>query len=114
MANTGYKIITYQDTNIYSPSYGETKTEKVKDDEMCPNNVATWTEQSRSCEQIAYQPSGQMGNSGFAIVIENDTNPKSSTYNETRQTKVEDAEGCARPNTQPQWVQQSESCETVN
>lgn len=34
--NTGYKLITYRDTNVYSETYGETMVERVEDFDMCP------------------------------------------------------------------------------
>lgn len=111
MANTGYKIITYKDVNVYSPTYGEVKTDKIKDDTACPNQIATWEEQSRTCEQIAYEPSGTMGNSGNAIVVQKDTNPNSSTYNEERTITVEDATTCPIPSTEATWEEQSTTCE---
>ena len=36
MANTGYKITTYKDKNIYSPTYNTTKEEKEYDEDLCP------------------------------------------------------------------------------
>lgn len=111
MANTGKKIITYKDTNPYSATYNQTKQETVVDIETCPNEVANWVEQSRTCEQIAYQPSGQMGNSGKSIITEMDTNPNSATYEQTRTRTISDLTNCPLPNTQPVWTEQSYVCE---
>ena len=36
MANTGYIIYTYKDTNPYSDTYGHTKEERVYDTKLCP------------------------------------------------------------------------------
>ena len=39
MANTGYIIYTYKDTNPYSETYGHTKEERVYDTELCPIDI---------------------------------------------------------------------------
>ena len=111
MANTGKKIITYKDTNPYSPTYNTTRQETVVDLDTCPNEVANWVEQSRSCEQIASSPSGEMGNSGKSIIAEKDTNPNSSSYNETRTRTVSDLVNRPLPNTQATWAEESSVCE---
>ena len=111
MENTGKKIITYKDTNPYSPTYNTTRQETVVDLDTCPNEVANWVEQSRSCEQIAYSPSGEMGNSGKSIITEKDTNPNSSSYNETRTRTVNDLINCPLPNTGATWTEESSVCE---
>lgn len=36
MANTGYIIYTYKDTNPYSETYNQTREERVYDTELCP------------------------------------------------------------------------------
>lgn len=111
MANTGFKLVKYKDTNIYSPTYGQFKTEKVKDLDMCPTELPVWVEFSRECEQKQYQPSGEYGNSGKAIVHERDENPASDTYNQERQRTVNDLVKCQLPETTPTWTQESEECE---
>lgn len=111
MANTGFKIVKYKDTNVYSPTYGQTKTEKVKDLEECPTQLPVWIETSRECEQKQYQPSGEYGNTGKSIVHEEDQNPTSSTYQKTRQRTVNDLINCPLPDTNPQWDEQSSECE---
>lgn len=111
MANTGRKIVTYKDTNPYSPTYNTTRQETLVDLVTCPNEVANWIEQSRICEQNTYQPSGQLGNSGKAIVTEMDTNPNSTSYQQTRTRIVNDLTSCPLPNTSPVWTEQSSECE---
>lgn len=111
MANTGYKILTYKDTNPYSPTYGHTKQERVVDLEQCPSELPVWEEQSRTCQQIQYQPSGEYGNSGRAIVTDKDINPASSSYGETRERIVADLINCPLPDTNPIWSEQSSECE---
>lgn len=36
MANTGYILYTYRDTNPYSETYNQTKVERIYDEQLCP------------------------------------------------------------------------------
>lgn len=68
----------------------------------------TWVEQSRTCEHDS-----QGNNTGFALVVELDTNPNSSSYNTTRTRRERDTENCP-VNTTPNWQQTSSECQVIN
>ena len=68
----------------------------------------TWVEQSRTCEHDS-----QGNNTGFALVVELDTNPSSSSYNTTRTRRERDTENCP-VNTTPNWQQTSSECQVIN
>lgn len=103
--NSGNTIITEIDNNPGSATYGQTRTRTVSDDARCVRNTTpnwveeswiceqnpNWVEQSRTCEQV------DGANTGYAIVVELDTNPYSSTYNQTRTSTVEDLVNCPLP-----------------
>ena len=106
--NTGYVISVQTDQNPNSSTYNTTRTRLVYDDTRCPvSTTAGWTEISRTCEQVDGY------NTGNAIVVEKDMNPNSSTYNQTRTSTVEDLVNCP-VTTEPDWVEESYICEQAD
>ncbi len=120
--NTGTIIITEEDMNPGSATYGQTRTRTTTGDSRCVRNEnADWVEESYVCEQESTAPNwveqsrtcekdGNNYNTGYAVVVELDTNPNSSTYNTTRTITVEDLTNCPIDTT-PNWVEQSRTCE---
>lgn len=111
MANTGYKIKKYLDTNPYSPTYGEVRTEKIYAPDECPDDRPVWSEISRVCNKINYQPSGAQGNDGKATIIYEDINIDSPSFGQTKTEISADLTNCPLPNKTPDWELQSSTCE---
>lgn len=100
MARTGYLVTIYQDINPSSPTYNQTREEKVLDSTNCPNSAdANWVEDTRYCEM---DDNGIQ--SGYEIIVYRDVEPLSSTYNQTREERVLNEETCEADNTEPEWV----------
>ena len=97
MALTGYEIITYIDVNPNSPTYNETYTARTYNSGDCRVDVSNWTVISQNCEVI----SGSI--TGYYVTIEQDTNPESDTYGQTRSTRVYNATTCPPPSTNADW-----------
>lgn len=115
-AYTGYQIKVYEDVEPLSPTYGTQIEERIENTVDCPSDeIAPQWEQvgPAYCEQIAYQPSGRMGNSGYLIIEYRDVNTLSPTYGTTRTEKTYNASGCPVPNTKPVYVVSSEVCNLV-
>lgn len=113
-AQTGYKIIQYQDLNTSSPTYLDTYEDKVQDETTCPLTTidAVWVEINRWCEIISYG-NGETGNSGYLVIEYQDMNDISPTFQETKEEKVEDGDTCPAPNTDPIWNTITSTCNTV-
>lgn len=122
--NSGNTIITEEDKNPGSPTYGQTRTRTVSDDARCVRNTTpTWVEESWVCEQEEPEPDTDPiwvetsrtcildqdnYNTGYATVVEEDTNPNSATYQQTRTSNVQDLTTC--PINSPNWVETSRTC----
>ena len=108
--NSGRTVIVEKDYNPTSQTYNTTRTRYVSDDERCVRDThAAWTVVSWECEQDGpstdpvwvetSRTCNQEGgyNTGYATVVETDTNPNSATYNTTRTSVVEDLVNCPLP-----------------
>lgn len=113
---TGNSVKVYEDVEPLSPTYGNQMEEVVTDQVLCPPDSAEadWQQINQYCEQIAYQPSGKMGNSGYMVTVFRDMGEYSPTYNQTRETKEQDLVHCAPPSTEDVWVIISETCHLVD
>lgn len=100
MARTGYLITIYQDINPSSPTYNQTREERVLDETNCQSSApANWIEDTRYCEL------GDNGmQTGYEIVVYRDVEPLSSTYNQTRQERNLNEEECESDNVESEWV----------
>ena len=109
MANTGYKIVTYMDVNPQSPTFQETRTERVADSVNCGVESASWNVISEYCETDG------SGNTGYYVVQELDTNPLSTTYGQQRTTRTYNTTDCPLPTTDPLWDEDETKayCETM-
>lgn len=117
-SNTGYIIKEYEDVNYNSPTWMETRTERVQDSENCPipSTDPTWVEDPNFdsyCEKKIYQPSGVEGLTGKKIVQLIDDNPMSSSYRATVISAITSAD-CPAPNTNPIIEEVSYNCELVD
>ena len=114
-AQTGWKILVYQDMNPNSPTYLESYNDRVQDETTCPAETidADWVEISRSCEIITYG-SGKTGNNGNVIITYQDMNDVSPTFQDTKDEILYDTVECPAPDVTPNWVEQSRSCNIVN
>ena len=96
----GTKDVVRVNTNEYSPNYndGQSETINVEDLTMCPldEQSPVWTETSYVCVlDDGYR-------TGYVTVTEEDTNPQSASYGQTRTRTYEDTERCPyQPKPQP-------------
>lgn len=113
---TGYLISVYQDVDPNSPTYGERLERRSYDEVSCPldSNVPIWELIDTYCEQVAYQPSGRLGNTGYKIEEWRDANEYSDTYNQVEHRRIPDTVNCEVPDTNDIWVIQSETCHQVD
>lgn len=113
---TGNCVKVYEDVEPLSPTYGNQMEEVYTDGVLCPPDSADadWRQIDQYCEQIAYQPSGKMGNSGYMVTVYRDMGEYSPTYNQTREDKTQDLVHCTPPNTEDVWVIISETCHLVD
>lgn len=113
---TGNSVKVYEDVEPLSPTYGNQMEEVVTDQVLCPPDSADadWQQIDQYCEQIAYQPSGKMGNSGYMVTVYRDMGEYSPTYNQTREDKTQDLVHCTPPSTEDVWVIISETCHLVD
>lgn len=113
---TGNCVKVYEDVEPLSPTYGNQMEEVYTDGVLCPPDSADadWQQVDQYCEQIAYQPSGKMGNSGYMVTVYRDMGEYSPTYNQTREVKEQDLVHCAPPSTEDVWVIISETCHLVD
>lgn len=93
-ANTGYKIQIQKQTNSNLANYGETREYRYAspDCTAAGTSCAVWDEITRSCHIILTDCN--LAYDGSADVVQIDSNPISSTFNQTRTINVEDS-GCS-------------------
>lgn len=103
---TGYIENVYKDTNPASPSYGNTKSEKVLDKASCPTSEAVWEVFARFCEVDA-----KGGNTGRLTIVYIDNNPNSETYGEYSTTYRYILTECPVPSHDPQWTVVRQECQ---
>ena len=115
-AYTGNCVSVYEDVEPLSPTYGQQMEQVSTDQVLCPpdSDEADWQQIDQYCEQVAYQPSGKLGNSGYMVTVQQDMGEFSPTYNQTRENKVQDLVHCPLPDTSDVWVIISETCHLVN
>lgn len=114
--NSGYEIIIYMDVEPLSPTYNETREERVQNTTDCPEDAATANWQNIGepfCRQIVYLPGGLLGNDGYMVQQQQDMNEYSETADQIRDIATQDLEDCPLPNTEPVWDIISESCHIV-
>lgn len=100
MARTGYIITVYQDINPSSPTYNQTREERVIDETNCPSSEpSNWIEDTKYCEM---NETGM--NSGYEITVYRDVAPLSPTYNQTREERILNTTDCVADSTNPEWV----------
>ena len=112
---TGYYVSVYTDQNEDSPTYMQTKEEKVMNRTKCPevDPDPIWVPDETFegyCEEIYYEPGHVLGNSGYWIGQEIDDNRYSPTYRQTRETKTL-SDDCPVPDTDPIIEDIVENCE---
>lgn len=103
----GYVNYTYIDTNIYSLSYGQRKTERLYDNVLCKVTDAEWVEQGSYCEVLN---NGAL--SGYLVRGYIDENEDSDTYGWWNYVKVLDTDSCPPTSTEPIWTEISRECQT--
>lgn len=115
-AYTGNCVRVFEDVEPLSPTYGEQREELYTDGVLCPPDSAEadWQQIDQYCEQIEYQPSGKLGNSGYQITVFMDMGSFSPTYGQTRETRESDIVHCQVPNTEPVWVEVRWECHLEN
>lgn len=115
-AYTGNCVRIFEDVEPMSATYGQQMEEVYTDGVLCPpdSSEADWQQINQYCEQIAYQPSGKLGNSGYQITVFQDMGSFSPTYQQTRETRTEDLVHCPLPDTSDVWVIISETCHLVD
>lgn len=113
---TGNCVKVYEDVEPLSPTYGNQMEEVYTDGVLCPPDSADadWQQIDQYCEQIAYQPSGKLGNSGYMVTVFRDMGEYSPTYNQTRETREQDLVHCTPPSTEDVWIIVSETCHLEN
>ena len=113
---TGNCVKVYEDVEPLSPTYGNQMEEVYTDGVLCPPDSADadWQQIDQYCEQIAYQPSGKLGNSGYMVTVYRDMGEYSPTYGQTRETREQDLVHCTPPSTEDVWVIISETCHLVD
>ena len=95
---SGYRIDRYIDLNPKSPSYNQTRDERVLDSE-CSLAQPNWEETKSYCEVDI-----KGAKTGYKIVSYTDINIESSTYNQTKEEKVLDETTCPTPSIDPEWI----------
>ena len=99
MAKTGYLIAIYQDINPSSPTYNQTREERLQDETKCPyRGEANWIEDTKYCELT---DNGML--TGYEITVYRDVEPLSSTYNQTREEKELNPTDCEADSSLPNW-----------
>ena len=99
MAKTGYLVIIYQDINPSSPTYNQTREERLQDETNCPyRGEANWIEDTKYCELT---DNGML--TGYEITVYRDVEPLSSTYNQTREEKELNPTDCEADSSLPNW-----------
>ena len=95
---SGYRIDRYIDLNPKSPTYNQTRDERVLDSE-CSLAQPNWEETKSYCEVDI-----KGAKTGYKIVSYTDINVESSTYNQTKEEKVLDETTCPAPSIDPEWI----------
>lgn len=115
-AYTGNCVKVFEDVEPMSATYGQQREEVSTDGVLCPPDSAEadWQQINQYCEQIAYQPSGKLGNNGYQITVFQDMGTFSPTYQQTRETRERDIVHCPVPNTEPVWVEVRWECHLEN
>ena len=99
MAKTGHLVIIYQDINPSSPTYNQTREERLQDETNCPyRGEANWIEDTKYCELT---DNGML--TGYEITVYRDVEPLSSTYNQTREEKELNPTECEADSSLPNW-----------
>lgn len=99
MAKTGYIITVYQDINPSSPTYNQTREERLQDETNCPyRGEANWIEDTKYCELT---DNGML--TGYEITVYRDVEPLSSTYNQTREERELNTTECEADSSLPNW-----------
>ena len=99
MAKTGYLVTIYQDINPSSPTYNQTREERLQDETNCPyRGEANWIEDTKYCELT---DNGML--TGYEITVYRDVEPLSSTYNQTREEKELNPTDCEADSSLPNW-----------
>ena len=127
-SNTGYYVTQEMDSNVDSPTYGNTRESKSYNTTLCPltdtNPIWNILEERSYCETKKF-PSGLEGNTGRYIVTLVDENKNSATYNQTRTSALTESDWttamvsmygefpCEGVDTTPSITPISESCVMV-
>lgn len=127
-ANTGFYITTEMDTNLDSPTYGQTRENKEYNVNQCQlaSTDPQWAinEEKSYCEVQKF-PSGLEGNTGRYIISMTDENRSSSTYGQTKESALTESDWteemkeeigdfpCQAVDTEPQIEAISQSCVLV-
>ena len=113
---TGNCVKVYEDVEPLSPTYGQQMEEVSADGVLCPpdSTESDWQTIDTYCEQIAYQPSGKLGNSGYMVTVQQDMSEYSPTYGQTRENRTQDVVQCTPPDTSDVWVVTGTECEYEN
>lgn len=127
-SNTGYYVTQEMDTNLDSPTYGQTRENKTYNVSQCPlkdpNPHWVINLENSYCETKVY-PSGVEGNTGKYIVELIDENSASPTFNQKKESSYTESDWteemveafgefpCEAPDTEPQIEEISSSCVMV-
>ena len=113
---TGNCVQVFEDVEPLSPTYGQQMEQVSADGVLCPpdSTESDWQTIDTYCEQIAYQPSGKLGNSGYMVTVQQDMGEYSPTYGQTRENKVQDVVNCTPPDTSDVWVEVRRVCHLEN
>ena len=127
-SNTGYYVTQEMDTNLDSPTYGQTRENKEYNVSQCPlkdpNPHWVINLENSYCEKKTF-PSGVEGNTGKYIVELIDENSASPTFNQKKESSYTESDWteemteafgefpCKAPDTEPQIEEISSSCVMV-
>lgn len=113
---TGNCVQVFEDVEPLSPTYGQQMEQVSADGVLCPpdSTEADWQTIDTYCEQIAYQPSGKLGNSGYMVTVQQDMGEYSPTYGQTRENRTQDVVQCTPPDTSDVWVEVRRVCHLEN
>ena len=104
--NNGWQIVTYQDMNPHSSSFGEYSTTVIQNEEDCPKpEDPTWETESYVC---TVDEKGN--NTGYVTITQKDVNEKSATYGQTRTVSEYNTTLCPIASTEPTWETLSYTC----
>lgn len=97
MALTGYRIDTYMDVNPNSPTFQQTKEERVSDSD-CVAGGSQWEVVSEYCETDE-----DGANTGYYVTVSMDIGIGSPTFGETRETRELNRTECPEPSKDPSY-----------